>query len=191
MSGRGTKSARLVRRAVATLLSSVSTVRETIFDQGPSPAGTFNCPAPVRTNDATRHTIYMERESILNGIQRRATFDSQWEAERAVLATLRTLGEYVSEKQVDKLATRLPPQFGDALTERSGRSPRSYSVDGFVVRVAQREGRDVSTTEALVHVRATLATLADLDLQVELAEVRKQLPEEFETLFGTRGLRAE
>ena len=133
----------------------------------------------------------MERESILNGIQRRATFDSQWEAERAVLATLRTLGEYVSEKQVDKLATRLPPQFGDALTERSGRSPRSYSVDGFVVRVAQREGHDVSTTEALVHVRATLATLADLDLQVELAEVRKQLPEEFETLFGTRGLRAE
>lgn len=39
----------------------------------------------------------MDRDDILDGTARRADFDSEQAAERAVLATLTTLGEHVSK----------------------------------------------------------------------------------------------
>lgn len=133
----------------------------------------------------------MERAAILDGIERRADLESDAEAERAAVAALRTLGEHVSAGEADDLAESLPQQFGDALTTRSDVEPDGLSPDEFVARVADREGSDVAEDEAMGHVRAVMATLADEGLRDELQAAREQLPDEYATIFDTADLAAE
>ena len=133
----------------------------------------------------------MDRDEILDATARRAGLDSKEAAERAVLATLTTLGEHISKGEAKQIATQLPTEIGDATTSRSTDSPDEFDVDEFVSRVVSREGDEVSEDEAVVHVRAVMATLADAGIRNELQDARSQLPNEFATLFETDELRSE
>ena len=133
----------------------------------------------------------MDRDDILDETARRADLDSERDAQRAVLATLTTLGEHVSKGESQQIAAQLPPEISDATTSRSTDSPDDFSVDEFVGRVASREGDDVSEDEAVVHARAVMATLADAGVRNELQDAREQLPNEFATLFETDELESE
>lgn len=127
----------------------------------------------------------MDRDDILDATARRAGLDSEQAAERAVIATLTTLGEHVSKGQSQQIAAQLPPEISDATTSRSTDSPEEFAVDEFVHRVATREGDEVSEDEAVGHVRAVMAALADAGVRHELQDAREQLPNEFATLFET------
>ncbi len=133
----------------------------------------------------------MDRDDILDGTARRAGLESDQAAERAVLATVRTLGEHVSRGEARDIAEPLPAEIGDAVTSRSADEPDEFDVDEFADRVASREGDDVSADEAIVHARAVTATLADAGLRNELQDAREQLPNEFATLFETDELQSE
>lgn len=132
----------------------------------------------------------MDRDAILDGIASRTDVD-RTEAERAAIATLTTLGEHVSKGEAQDVAHALPPELGDAATSRSAASPESFDVDEFVRRVVSREGGDVDEAEAVRHVRATFATLADRGARDELREAREQLPNEFASLFDTADVEVE
>ncbi|SFS09705.1 Uncharacterized conserved protein, DUF2267 family [Halomicrobium zhouii] len=133
----------------------------------------------------------MDRDDILDATARRAGLDSERAAERAVLATMTTLGEHVSKEESQQMAAQLPPEISDAMTSRSTDSPEEFAVDEFVDRVASREGGEVSEEEAVVHTRAVVATLAEAGVGTELQDAREQLPDEFDTLFETDDLDAE
>lgn len=133
----------------------------------------------------------MDRDDILDETARRAGLDSEQAAERAVLATMTTLGEHVSKGESQQIAAQLPPEISDAMTSRSTDSPEEFDVDEFVHRVASRQGDDVSEDEAVIHSRAVMATLADAGVRNELQDAREQLPNEFATLFETDELQSE
>lgn len=133
----------------------------------------------------------MNRDDILDATARRADLDSERAAERALLATMTTLGEHVSKGESQQIARQLPPEISDAMTSRSTDSPEEFAVDEFVHRVASREGDDVSEEDAVVHSRAVMAALADAGVGNELQDAREQLPSEFATLFETDELDVE
>jgi uncharacterized protein (DUF2267 family) len=133
----------------------------------------------------------MNRDDILDATARRADLDSERAAERALLATMTTLGEHVPKGESQQMAAQLPPEISDAMTSRSTDSPDALAVDEFVRRVASREGDGVSEEDAVVHSRAVIATLAAAGVRDELRDAREQLPDEFATLFETDDLDAE
>lgn len=131
----------------------------------------------------------MNREDLLDAVSDLAGVESTDQAERATLATLRTLGEHVSAGEAEDVADRLPGDLASAVTDRSDETPESFSVDEFVSRVMDRERiEDVDRAAATRHVRAVMAALADAGLERELQEAREQLPNEFATLFERDGL---
>lgn len=130
----------------------------------------------------------MQRDRILDAIARKAGLESRDAAERAAVATLRTLGEHVSAGEAEDIAAELPDVLGSAVTTRSDETPEEFSPDEFVRRVVERENADVGNEEATVHVRAVMAALAEAGLSNELGDAREQLPNEFATLFETDGL---
>lgn len=131
----------------------------------------------------------MNREDLLDAVSDLAGLDSRGAAERATLATLRTLGEHVSAGEAEDLAAELPGGLAGAVTDRSDETPESFSVEEFADRVADRErGEEVDRAEATRHVRAVMAALADAGLERELREAREQLPNEFAALFERDGL---
>ena len=126
----------------------------------------------------------MNRENTLEAVGELAGIESRAAAERATLATLRTLGEHVSAGEAEDLAEGLPDGLAEAVTDRSDETPESFSVEEFVDRVIERERNDgVERAEATRHVRAVMAALAEGGLERELQEAREQLPNEFATLF--------
>lgn len=126
----------------------------------------------------------MNREDLLDAVSDPAGLESRDAAERATLATLRTLGEHVSAGEAEDPADELPRDLAEAVTDRSDETPESFSVEAFADRVAEREQReDPDRAEATRHVRAVMAALADAGLERELQEAREQLPNEFAALF--------
>jgi uncharacterized protein (DUF2267 family) len=121
---------------------------------------------------------------FVDGLRSRADLD-RVEAERAADAVLETLAERLAAGEVDDLEAVLPEQFRDPLERGKVRvrgRPRRMSLDEFVERVARRE--DVSFDEALAHVRAVFATLAEALPPRELRDLLEDLPRGYrETLF--------
>lgn len=130
----------------------------------------------------------MNRDELLDGVERRAQLESRDEAERATLATLQTFGEHVSEGEAEDVAEGLPDDYEETVTDRSDATPEEFSAEGFVRSVARRERGDVGGEEARTHARAVFATLADAGLEDELRDAQSQLPDEFDTLFEADGL---
>ena len=121
---------------------------------------------------------------FVDGLRSRADLD-RVEAERAADAVLETLAERLAGGEVDDLEALLPEQFRDPLERGKVRvrgRPRPMSLDEFVDRAARREG--VSFEEALAHVRAVFATLAEALPPRELRDLLGELPRGYrETLF--------
>jgi uncharacterized protein (DUF2267 family) len=126
----------------------------------------------------------MDHETFMTAVER-ATGLSREEAQRAVDATLETLGERVSRGAVDDLMALLPAELrpalerGDALSHGAA---RPMSLRDFVIRIAEREG--VTPDEAKEHARAVFAVLREAVGEKEFADVEAQLPDEYTAVLA-------
>src|SRR4051794_21194080 len=86
----------------------------------------------------------MDETGFLSRVQRDAGLSGP-AAERAVRATLETLGERLSSGQARDLAVQLPGTLGALLV--SDTNAQAFDLAEFVRRVAEREGTDPATAE--------------------------------------------
>ncbi|SDF21918.1 DUF2267 domain-containing protein [Halorientalis regularis] len=126
-------------------------------------------------------------DAIMDDFGSRAGIDNMATAERAAIETLLTLGESIPTAEADALGVRLPGALGDAITEHRD-THEERTADEFVVLVADREGIGVSPEDAVIHTRATIATIAAHGGDDELRRVHDHLPESFDPLFETAEL---
>ena len=94
------------------------------------------------------------------------------EAERAIAATLSTLGERLSAREAARLAAQLAPPLRAPLT-RPGASHGTFDAREFLRRVAAREG--VARSQAFHHARAVLHVLEEAISAGERRRLRSAL----------------
>jgi uncharacterized protein (DUF2267 family) len=105
------------------------------------------------------------------------------QAERAVAATLETLGERISGGEAHDLAGHLPPELRRLVDRDAGHDPQPLSAGEFFQRVQVRER--VPIFDAQDHVRAVFAALRQAVGPEEIADLASELPRELEMLlFG-------
>jgi uncharacterized protein (DUF2267 family) len=120
--------------------------------------------------DVTEFLEFVEREADL----------APPDAERAVQATLETLGERISGGESDDLAAELPEPLRHLV--RSQGNAEALDVDEFLRRVAERERTDVASAKR--HVRAVFAALGRTVSVAELSDMASELPKDFEPLLA-------
>src|SRR5436190_760135 len=130
-------------------------------------------PRPNRNGMTTNHP------SLLNLVEREAQIPPE-QAERALRATLKTLGERLSGGEARDLAEELPGELADELYD--GMNAQSFHVDEFVHRVAEREGVDDETARA--HAKAVFAALGFIVSPGELRDVASELSKDYAPLLG-------
>lgn len=123
-------------------------------------------------------------DTLVDDFATRAGIDNLATAERAAIETLLTFGESISASEAKALGVILPGALGNAVTDRADAS-EDPTVEEFVRLVAERQGFGVDEAEALGHIRAIMATIADHGGHDELQGIRNQLPDEFGSLFET------
>jgi uncharacterized protein (DUF2267 family) len=121
---------------------------------------------------------------LISIIEREAHLTHE-QAERALHATLKTLGERLSGGEARDLAAELPDPFRPDLFD--GDLAQRFGIDEFLRRVAEREG--VSTEEARRHARAVFAALGFVVSPEELHEMTAELPREFAPVVAPALLR--
>jgi uncharacterized protein (DUF2267 family) len=120
----------------------------------------------------------MQHDQMIGQIQHRARLASRGDAERAVRATLETLGERLPEGLVDNLASQLPQEIGEHLrrTEVLGglASGERFDRDEFVARVSERAGTDPPYSVFLV--RVVFEMLDEATQGKIMQHIRESLP---------------
>jgi putative intracellular protease/amidase/uncharacterized protein (DUF2267 family) len=96
------------------------------------------------------------------------------DVERAIEATLVTLGERISDGEADDLARHLPDSLGRLILQPGPAQP--IDAREFFRRLAEREGTDPETAER--HARAVVAALARRAGSKEFHDMLSQLPME-------------
>ncbi len=121
----------------------------------------------------------MGYEEFVNLVKERAHLQSDRDALVATEATLKTLGERLTEREAAQLATQLPPEIGRFLTVVD--TNKSFDLETFYENVSRREsiGQPISRE----HARAVLSVVEETVTPGELQDVLAQLPEEYLTLF--------
>lgn len=125
----------------------------------------------------------MQYQEFVNRVNERIHTEETGEAERTIQSTLATLGERLSGKQAEDLASQLPAELSTQL--RSGnyaQRPEEFSLSEFYRRVSEREGA-LEPEQSASNVRAVMGVLSRATSNGELADLQRQLPGEFEPLF--------
>jgi uncharacterized protein (DUF2267 family) len=115
----------------------------------------------------------MDHEAFTKTVAQAAGIDPD-AADRAIEATLVTLGERISEGEAEDLAGHLPDSLAGLVVRPGEAVP--FDADEFFRRVAEREGTDVETAEE--HARAVVAALARREGAKEFHDMLSQLPRE-------------
>ncbi|HEY0318075.1 MAG TPA: DUF2267 domain-containing protein [Solirubrobacterales bacterium] len=100
-------------------------------------------------------------------------------ATRAAQATLSVLGERIAGGEARDLAAQLPPEPASWIASTG--NPQRFDADGFVRRVAKREGVDVETAER--HARAVLEALRREVTPDEFEDMVAELPKDYAPLL--------
>jgi uncharacterized protein (DUF2267 family) len=124
-----------------------------------------------------RYSTFMTTVEQAAGITRE-------EAERAIDATLRTLGERITRGEAEDIALFLPRELRPALTS-SPEPAEAFDREEFVRRVAAREDVDEGSAEA--HARAAFTALGVAVAPGELRDMVAQLSSDYEPLFAAAG----
>jgi uncharacterized protein (DUF2267 family) len=103
------------------------------------------------------------------------------QAERAVTATLETLGERISGGEAHDLAGQLPPELQRLVDRHAGEGPRPLSAGEFFQHVQSRE--QIPIMEVPDHVRAVFVALRQTVDPKEIADLASELPRELEMLL--------
>ena len=101
------------------------------------------------------------------------------EAVKAIEATLKTLGERITEKEAAHLAAQLPPEIGRFLTVVD--TNKDFDLQTFYENVSRRES--IGQPQSREHAQAVLSVVADIVSPGELRDVLAQLPQEYIDLF--------
>lgn len=125
----------------------------------------------------------MQYDEFVGTVQHRARLASSGEAVQAIHATLATLGERLFGGEVDDVAAQLPGEIGFYLTQAL--EQEAFPVKEFFRRVAEREQADLP--DAVYHARAVISVLLDAVSPGEIADMRAQLPSEYDQLFQWSG----
>jgi uncharacterized protein (DUF2267 family) len=125
----------------------------------------------------------MKGEQFTAEVRNLAELDSNEDAEKAIRATLETLKERLAGNEPWNLAAQLPPEIAVFVEGAGGRE--AFSVQEFYERVAQKEG--TKSEEAVKHARAVATVLQMAVSGGELEDVRSQLGNDYEELFGQPG----
>jgi uncharacterized protein (DUF2267 family) len=126
----------------------------------------------------------MKGEQFIAEVRNLAELDSNEDAKKAVRATLETLKERLAGNEPSNLAAQLPPEIANFVEGDGGRE--AFSVQEFYERVAQKEGT-TNSEEAVKHARAVSTVLQTAVTGGELEDVRSQLGNDYEELFGQTG----
>jgi uncharacterized protein (DUF2267 family) len=95
-------------------------------------------------------------------------------ADRAIEATLVTLGERISDGEAEDLARHLPDRLAPLIVQPG--PAQGFGADEFFRRLAERAGTDAETAER--YARAVIAAMARREGKRELNEMLLQLPQE-------------
>jgi len=125
----------------------------------------------------------MTYEDFVGLVQHRAQLASIGEAVHAIHATLQTLGERLYGGEADDLASQLPREIGTYLQDAQLRE--NLSLREFYQRVALRE--ELEYPDAVYHAKAVISVLLDAVSPGEIADMRAQLPAEFNDIFHWEG----
>ena len=128
----------------------------------------------------------MNDEQFIGEVLDLAEIESDEDAQKAIGATLQTLKERLAGEEPSDLAAQLPPEIAPYVEGDGGRE--SFSVEEFYERVARKEG--ASNEEAIRHARAVATVLQTTVTGGELEDIRSQLGNGYEELFGQRGASA-
>lgn len=131
----------------------------------------------------------MPAHGFIDSVQKRADLESADRAEQLTDATLRTLGEVLSEGEIDELSEDLPDELAEALrspvTDRPeplpGEEPEGIDAEEFLNRVSQRT--DFERSEIQRKVLAVTRTLQQAVGERKLRQVRAQLSADFELVL--------
>jgi uncharacterized protein (DUF2267 family) len=121
----------------------------------------------------------MKYDEFLGQVQYRARLADGGQAIRAIHATLETLGERLVGDEASDLAAQLPPEIGAYL--KVPMFQEKFGLKEFFERVAERE--EVPVSDAAFHACAVVSVLCDAVSHGEMADVRSQLPGEYDRLF--------
>jgi uncharacterized protein (DUF2267 family) len=133
----------------------------------------------------------MKHDEFIGQVQARAHLGGRDQAERAIRATLETLGERVPEGLADNLAAQLPHEIGEHLrrTEVFGGlgTGEHFGRDEFIQRVARRAGGD--EPRAMFLARVVLEVTDEATQGRIMNKVRDSLTEDIRELAtaGSQG----
>jgi uncharacterized protein (DUF2267 family) len=128
----------------------------------------------------------MKGEQFIAEVKNLAELSNIEGAETATRATLETLKERLAGNEPSNLAAQLPTEIAPYVEGGGGRE--AFAVEEFYDRVAQKEG--VSYDEAVRHARAVVTVVQTAVTGGELDDVRSQLGDDYEELFGQPGASA-
>ena len=124
----------------------------------------------------------MRYDEFVKHVQTLAQVDSRDEAQRAIEATLETLGTRIYGDEAKDLASQLPEEMSQYLQGHQGESGESLSLMEFYQQVADKEG--VNGADAATHVKAVFSVLMQAVTPGQLEHIRANLSEEYEELFA-------
>jgi uncharacterized protein (DUF2267 family) len=128
----------------------------------------------------------MKGEQFITEVRNLAELDTNEDAQKAIRAMLETLKERLAGNEPSNLAAQLPPEIAPYVEGDGGQG--AFSVEEFYDRVAQKEG--VDRDEAVRHARAVATVVQTAVTGGELDDVRSQLGDDYEELFGQPGTSA-
>ena len=99
---------------------------------------------------------------------------------------LEVLAQRISPGEVRDLASQLPGPLGQVLVNAAPQQARSFGIEEFLRRVAERTGARPRTAEW--DAGAVLSTLGDAVTGGELNQIISQLPSSYAALFGKADL---
>jgi uncharacterized protein (DUF2267 family) len=122
-------------------------------------------------------------EQFIAEVKNLAELGSDEDAQKVTRATLETLRERLAGEEPLDLAAQLPPEIAPYVEGAGGRE--SFSVEEFYERVARKEG--ISNDEAIRHARTVATVLQTAVTGGELEDIRSQLGNGYEEIFGQTG----
>lgn len=122
----------------------------------------------------------MKYDSIIKEVMDRARLSSREQAREATHATMEILGERLFGGEAEDLAAQLPEELARSLT--SSGPKENFGLQEFLRRLGEREG--IEAEQAEEHAKAVFTVLQEMVSTGELTDIRSQLPDEYERLFG-------
>ncbi len=121
----------------------------------------------------------MNYEEFIRVVQERGQMRTERDTLIAIEATLKTLGERLTDLQAAHLASLLPFEIGLFLTVVD--TNKDYSLNSFFKHVAGREGQPLD--DSMGHALAVISVLEDTLPPGELQGTLAALPEDYKKLM--------